>query len=463
MSGPSSPAELDPTTGDSLARIARAIPAGSEVLELGPGPGTLTRHLQESRGCQVDCVELAPDMAASARRWARDLWEADLDASDLADLTGGRTYDAVVTADVLEHLADPVRVLEQCRARLRPDGDLFLSLPNVGHAAVLVELLDGRFPYRDFGLLDRTHRWFFTRRSALDLLRETGFRVERVDAVTRMPETTEFGRRLDQLSSSLRTELLHHTDALTYQFMVRAQPGTMDESEWAALLSHTPPPELSFRAKLYWAPVDGEGSEELHVSAFGRLGDARQTLTFQLPDEPAIGALRFDPAEGPGFAHIYSIEVRRGAKPVLRLDGPGEVAAQSLLHGIEALPADGGFLMKADDPFLQLPMREPLAAGPERAVVVEMSWPASRDYTLAQEQIDTLHLEAQARDAAHAAEVEALRSKAEARVRAVTEELEATRQNVRTLEDLLHRIQQSKGWRALEWLRSFKPGGRKVE
>lgn len=462
--GPSSPARLDPTTGDSLATIARSVSPGSEVLEFGPGPGTLTRHLRDV-GCHVDCIERAPDMAASARTFARDLWEADLDQADLDALTSGRTYDTIVAADVLEHLEDPGRVLAQSRERLRTDGELLLSLPNIGHAAVLVELLEGRFPYGSFGLLDRTHRWFFTRASVLELLRRAGFRVERLDRVTRMPETTEFHRRLDQLSAPLRDELLHHPDALTYQFIVRARVGSMSDEEWAAVGAEAIPPELRFRAKLYWAPPNGAASEDLHSAAFGRLGAGRQTLRFALPDDAPVGAVRFDPAEGPGFVRLYSVEVRAAGTSVLRLPDPKAIADAATLHGMLPLPnPEGGFLMSAEDPFLHLPLPTPLEPGPDREVVVVMDWPTSRDYALAQEHIDTLHLEAQERDARHRAEIGRLRAEHTAAETVLREQLDAARHEaedlrsqVRSLNEIVRQVFASKGWRALEWLRSLKP------
>lgn len=470
MSGSSSPDELDPETSGSLAMIARAVSAGSEVLELGPGPGTLTRHLSDVLDCQVDCIEVAPEMASSTRRWARDLWEADLDTSELAALTGGRSYDVVVTADVLEHLASPAHVLEQCRTRLRPEGDLFVSLPNVGHAAVVAELLDGRFPYTDFGILDRTHRWFFTRSSILKLLRDAGFRVEHIDHIIRMPETTEFQRRLDQLSDSMRDGLLRHADALTYQFVIRARVGEMDEREWATLEAPTDPAELTFRAKLYWIPEGEEASETKHVAAFGRLGRDRQALTFLLPEESAIRALRFDPAEGPGFVRIESIEIRSGTETVLRLAEPSEIAERCALHAIEPLPPDGGFLMRGEDPFLALPLRSPLPPGPNRTVVVEMSWPASRDYALALQRFDVISNEANSRRAELISENDTLRARVEslcaehaAHLANLTEKLETTQKHASALEGVLRQVEQSKGWRALEWLRALKPGRRPTE
>ncbi len=63
---------------------------------------------------------------------------------------------------------------------------LLVSIPNVANITVRLAVLAGRFPYSDRGLLDRTHLRFFTRRSALQLVEDCGFAVERVTA-TAMP------------------------------------------------------------------------------------------------------------------------------------------------------------------------------------------------------------------------------------------------------------------------------------
>ena len=97
-----------------------------------------------------------------------------------------RNFDAVLAADTLEHLSDPGRMLHLIHEALPVGAPLVLSVPNIANLYVRLNLLFGRLPYADRGLLDRSHRIFFTRSLLRRLLGETGFRIERA-AVSTIP------------------------------------------------------------------------------------------------------------------------------------------------------------------------------------------------------------------------------------------------------------------------------------
>ena len=93
---------------------------------------------------------------------------------------------ALVCADVLEHVPDPADLLPRLLRTYLPAGGLVLvSLPNVAHVTMRLSLLLGRWQYGDKGILDRTHLRFFTARSAAALLETAGVRIlrRRVTAV----------------------------------------------------------------------------------------------------------------------------------------------------------------------------------------------------------------------------------------------------------------------------------------
>ncbi|HKR64825.1 MAG TPA: class I SAM-dependent methyltransferase [Thermoanaerobaculia bacterium] len=143
--------------------------ANLRVLDVGCGFATTSERIQKL-GNEVTGIEssaLACEMAA--QRIARVI-EGDLATIDL----GEQTFDAIIFADVLEHLPWPVGVLQRYLRWLAPNGSVFVSLPNVGLWSVRLAHLAGRWDYADTGVLDRTHLRFFTRRSARWLLDQAG-------------------------------------------------------------------------------------------------------------------------------------------------------------------------------------------------------------------------------------------------------------------------------------------------
>lgn len=85
--------------------------------------------------------------------------------------------DAILLADVIEHLREPALLLRQVRRSLNPGGLVFLSVPNIANLTIRVGLLFGHFIYRDRGILDSTHLRFFTMRTLRDEVESAGFEI----------------------------------------------------------------------------------------------------------------------------------------------------------------------------------------------------------------------------------------------------------------------------------------------
>ncbi|MBK1641619.1 hypothetical protein CKO12_06970 [Chromatium okenii] len=218
---------FNPAANDSLAQLARFIHFGSEVLDLGAGPGVLATYLATECGCAVDGIELNPTAAQVGQLAFRSLWIADLNHTDPATLVGAARYDAIICADILEHLIAPATLLNRLGDLLKPEGQLLLSVPNIAHAGLLAELLNGEWRYRQEGLLDDTHLRFFTRNSLTQLLNECGWKICNWERVIVPIEDSEFSPLLlDNLAAPVRDYLLSNADADTYQFIVACQLAT---------------------------------------------------------------------------------------------------------------------------------------------------------------------------------------------------------------------------------------------
>ena len=139
--------------------------------------------------------------------------ESILDEVHIVDLNSSPPQipaDLVLFLDVLEHLANPERLLRKMLAYLPKNVTVIVSVPNVAHASVSVPLFfQGRFDYQEAGILDRTHLRFFYRDSAVALLNRVGLQVtEGLEAGLGGPKSSfvdkiTFGRLRNQLTKQL--------------------------------------------------------------------------------------------------------------------------------------------------------------------------------------------------------------------------------------------------------------------
>lgn len=212
--------------GSSGALIMQMIRPGSRVLDVGAGPGSITRLLVEHLGCTVVAIENDPTAIPLLRETTQRIFELDLNASRWADAIAlaEEPFDYVVAADVLEHLVDPVVAMGEMRSLLAPRGSIILSLPNIGHAAIAACLWDDDFAYQDWGLLDRTHIRFFGIKNIQELACAHGMAIEEARFVVRHPAYTEFTAQWDRLPFYRRMLAMRRRFANVYQVVTRSAP-----------------------------------------------------------------------------------------------------------------------------------------------------------------------------------------------------------------------------------------------
>lgn len=213
---------FDPDGDAWAARLLRRVPAQGSVLELGPGPGAMTRVLC-ARGHSVTVVENDPEALNALQALGAQCVAGDLDGSDWIKALAGQRFDVILACDVLEHLRRPAEVLCALNGLLAPEGSLIISVPNIAYAGVVASLRQGVFDYVDKGQLDRTHVHFFTRRSLERNLLDCGW-APRVWEANRVPlEQSEFAWSWKDLGDAQRASLRdgwHEFDV--YQWMVVA-------------------------------------------------------------------------------------------------------------------------------------------------------------------------------------------------------------------------------------------------
>jgi 2-polyprenyl-3-methyl-5-hydroxy-6-metoxy-1,4-benzoquinol methylase len=164
------------------AEMLRFIPAHARrVLDVGCHTGGFGRAVKQQFNAEVWGVEPHAQAARVSGehldRVFNCLFSEDVPIDD-------HYFDAIVFNDVLEHMADPWAALRLAARKLRPEGLVIVSIPNLRHIDNLVHLMRDRdFQYEPAGIRDKTHLRFFTRKSAPRIFDDTGLSVVHIEGV----------------------------------------------------------------------------------------------------------------------------------------------------------------------------------------------------------------------------------------------------------------------------------------
>ena len=206
-------------------RDVRIVGKDKRVLELGPGPGAITRLLARESNCRVTALEIDAEAIKKLAPYCDQVYRADLNAADWPEIIGHTEgFDVVIATDVLEHLYEPLKVLTAMRGMLSERGCIVVSLPHVGHSAIHACLLDEDFAYSEIGLLDRTHIRFFGIKNIQRLFEGAGLKIVHAEFVVREPEHTEFAKLWANTDPDLRNALAKNPFGSVYQVVVKAVP-----------------------------------------------------------------------------------------------------------------------------------------------------------------------------------------------------------------------------------------------
>jgi methionine biosynthesis protein MetW len=156
------------------AIVARWLPSGASVLDVGCGAGAVTVLVSQGKDTRVLGVEPDPARAEAARAQGLDIVTGFADEAFMAK---HGPFDVILFTDVLEHLPAPGDMITLATKGLRPGGFIIASVPNVAHWTVRFRLLLGRFNYTEYGIMDATHLRWFTRKSFVALFEHHGLKV----------------------------------------------------------------------------------------------------------------------------------------------------------------------------------------------------------------------------------------------------------------------------------------------
>jgi 2-polyprenyl-3-methyl-5-hydroxy-6-metoxy-1,4-benzoquinol methylase len=254
--------EVDLAGQTAPVHVMHLVGVSKRVLEIGCGPGSVTKLLAQQGKCRVTGIELDSDAIKKVTPYCEKIIQADLNSEEWPHVLDGlEPFDVVVAADVLEHLYDPWNTLKRMASYIGSSGYLVISLPHIGHAAVVACLINSDFEYRDWGLLDRTHIRFFGFKNIEALFTQAALKIVEVRYVIKPPEETEFSASWSMVPATVQDAIKSSAYADVYQVVVKAVPLSYPGN--AVPLA---PPEQRFTSAVIASPASWRKRIAQHLS-----------------------------------------------------------------------------------------------------------------------------------------------------------------------------------------------------
>jgi 2-polyprenyl-3-methyl-5-hydroxy-6-metoxy-1,4-benzoquinol methylase len=237
--------KLDINGSSAPATVVRMVGQKKKVLEMGAGPGSISRILKEHNNCKITAIELDQEAIKKLFPFCEQVYQCDLnDQAWTSILPLNRKFDTIVAADVLEHLANPRATLISLKEILEPHGTVIVSLPHIKHSAAVACLSQDGFELQDWGLLDKTHIQFFDIDKIQQLFEDTGFKIIDAEFIVIPPEQTELAYFWRRIPNETKVDLKKDRFSMVYQVVIKATSG-MPSQDGLKLSSLTVPVPIS--------------------------------------------------------------------------------------------------------------------------------------------------------------------------------------------------------------------------
>ena len=161
---------------DILKHIPESV---TSLLDVGCGIGSLGKKFKEQHNCCVTGIEIVPEVADIAKQNIDKIFCYDLENYQAPFKDS--EFDCIVFADILEHLKEPEKIFGEYLRFLKKGGNTIVSIPNVRNLDVISDLINGKWEYKDSGILDRTHLRFFTNLEFMKIISRLNLEILNID------------------------------------------------------------------------------------------------------------------------------------------------------------------------------------------------------------------------------------------------------------------------------------------
>ncbi|OYZ49669.1 MAG: hypothetical protein B7Y13_03605 [Sulfurovum sp. 24-42-9] len=290
---------------NSLSVLIQQVKPNSTVLEFGPANGRMTKYIKEQLNCKVYAVEIDESAAKDAAPYTERIIIDSIENYSWQKEFEGIKFDYIVFADVLEHLYYPEKVLSSVKDFLKTDGSILISIPNIAHNAIIINLLKDEFNYSPTGLLDDTHIRFFTKKTFDQLIEKAGLFRAFETAIFKNPENTEFCNSYDELPLEISSYLQESNHGEIYQLIYEVK-----KTPCEVVSDFSEQYKIGYKNFIQLFLDDGNGFTETNSIRLPVAQNSEiQEFTFDLSNKSTLTNLRLDPLDDSCVIEIESLRL----------------------------------------------------------------------------------------------------------------------------------------------------------
>lgn len=174
----------DPFWVDSRVALISSMVKGEEILDIGCGIGILSNKLA-NMGYNITGIDIDPDAIKMAK--SNSVLPSYISGDFLTYDFGGKQFDTIIMADVLEHVKDDDGMIDNALTLLRPQGKIIIMVP----------ALPSLFGYHD---KEVGHLRRYSKRHIKDKLKEHGMTIQSIRYwnMASIPSTLVYSRFLNR-------------------------------------------------------------------------------------------------------------------------------------------------------------------------------------------------------------------------------------------------------------------------
>ena len=147
------------------------------ILDIGCGNGELGEIIKKEKGAIVHGIDVSQESIVIAQKKIDFAFMADLEKDNWLERIKDNKYDKIIISEVLEHLFEPEKILEDIKKVSYDDTEIIITVPNLLFWKNRLKIFFGKFKYTNSGIMDRGHVHFFTWKNLKNLLKFTGYKI----------------------------------------------------------------------------------------------------------------------------------------------------------------------------------------------------------------------------------------------------------------------------------------------